>query len=200
MDITLSCGGQMMKAHKLVLCCGSTLFKNLLQKDNSTCPIIHFHGIDMMHLKLLVDFMYVGEVDVPSTELEKLISLADNLGVRGLKADESYQSDDPPLLEGSESQSTFGRQQNICRASAHSLGTLVQPSTSRSSSATRTKRRIPLAMDSNSGSQDVGPAYSPLQVPVKKPKPELIIPDVSWVRIKFYRYELFSPLLLGFIS
>ncbi|CAG0890433.1 unnamed protein product [Darwinula stevensoni] len=177
-DVTLSCGGQMIKAHKLVLCCGSTLFKNLLQKDNSTCPIIHFHGIDMMHLRLLVDFMYMGEVDVPSTELEQFIALADNLGVKGLKADESHRSDVPPSLERSETQSTVGRQQNTHHAFEQSLGASVQPSTSRSSSATRTKRRIPLVMDSSSRSQDVGPSHSPLPVPVKKPKPELIVPDV----------------------
>ncbi|CAG0897528.1 unnamed protein product [Darwinula stevensoni] len=84
-DITLSCEGQTMKAHKLVLCSGSFLFQKLLLRENSTSPIIHFHGVDMMLLKLLLDFIYMGEVEVPTNQLDQFIALAESLEVKGLK-------------------------------------------------------------------------------------------------------------------
>ena len=88
-DVTLSCNDQFLKAHKLVLCAGSGYFERILNRDASGSPLIHFYGIDMHLLKLLVEFMYNGEVEVPSLDLEKFIEVAEHLEVKGLKGDKS---------------------------------------------------------------------------------------------------------------
>ncbi|CAG0890431.1 unnamed protein product [Darwinula stevensoni] len=168
-DVTLSCSGQTLKAHKLVLCCGSALFEKLLQRDNSTSPIIHFHGIDMMHLRLLVDFMYLGEVDIPSCDLEAFIALADSLEVKGLKGDRSRRSDVPSTYGKSELPMTFGRPRVT---SQDYLGRPLG-----STSAAPMKRRLPMTMDS-SGLQDLSSA-SVLPGSEKKSKPDLIVPNDS---------------------
>ncbi|CAG0887244.1 unnamed protein product [Darwinula stevensoni] len=147
------------------------------EKDSSICPIIHFHGIDMMHLRLLVDFMYSGEVDVPSTELEQFIALADSLEVKGLKGDRSKRSDVPPAFGRPELQSSFGRPRVAGPTSfGRSMGVSFQPSTSGSTMGTQLKRKLPLAVDSASGLQDSQSSPSP--VPEKKSMPESIIPDI----------------------
>ncbi|CAG0891926.1 unnamed protein product [Darwinula stevensoni] len=88
-DIMLLCEGQSLKAHKLVLCSGSGYFERLLQRDTNHNPAIYFFGVDVHLLKYLLDFMYMGEVDVPSADLERFIELAETLEVKGLKADRS---------------------------------------------------------------------------------------------------------------
>ncbi|CAG0902300.1 unnamed protein product [Darwinula stevensoni] len=91
-DATLSCNGQFLKAHKLVLCAGSGYFERILNRDGPGTPTIHFYGVDMQLLKLLVEFMYCGEVEVPAMDLEKFIEVAENLEVKGLKGDKSKSS------------------------------------------------------------------------------------------------------------
>ena len=91
MDVTLSCEGQFLKAHRLVLSAGSKYLERILQCDGTRCPTIHFYGVEMFILKLLVEFMYTGEVEVPSADLEKFIRVAENLEVKGLKGDGKMQ-------------------------------------------------------------------------------------------------------------
>ncbi|CAG0883919.1 unnamed protein product [Darwinula stevensoni] len=91
-DVTLSCNGQFLKAHKLVLCAGSGYFERILNKDGTGIPTIHFYGIEIHLLKFLVEFMYCGEVEVPEMDLEKFIEVAENLEVKGLKGDKSKSS------------------------------------------------------------------------------------------------------------
>ncbi|CAG0901694.1 unnamed protein product, partial [Darwinula stevensoni] len=179
-DVTLSCGGQTMKAHKLVLCSGSALFEKLLQKDSSACPIIHFHSMEMMHLRLLVDFMYLGEVDVPSSDLEQFIALAESLEVKGLKADRSRRSNPPAEVGRPEMPSTAGKSWMASQGSLmSSLGAAVLPSTSGFSSTAPVKRKLSMAMSSGFRLQDA--QHCPLSLPVseKKSKSESIHADTS---------------------
>ncbi|CAG0910231.1 unnamed protein product, partial [Darwinula stevensoni] len=91
-DVILSCDGQFVKAHRLVLCAGSGYFERVLNKNGSGTPTVHFYGVEMHLLKLLVEFMYCGEVEVPALDLEKFIEVAENLEVKGLKGDKSKSS------------------------------------------------------------------------------------------------------------
>ncbi|CAG0902312.1 unnamed protein product [Darwinula stevensoni] len=91
-DVTLSCDGQFFKAHKLVLSAGSGYFERMLNRDGTGTPIIHFYGIEMHLLKLVIEFMYSGEVEVPSLDLERFIEIAEHLEVKGLKGEKSKSS------------------------------------------------------------------------------------------------------------
>ncbi|CAG0899516.1 unnamed protein product [Darwinula stevensoni] len=86
-DATLFCDGQALKAHKLVLCAGSGYFERTLHRDTHRDTWMYFFGVDVNLLKLLIDFMYRGEVEVPEADLERLIELADTLEVKGLKGE-----------------------------------------------------------------------------------------------------------------
>jgi hypothetical protein len=49
-------------------------------------------------LRLILDFIYVGEVQVPSPDLEEFMKSADILGIRGLKTDENSAKPAAPNL------------------------------------------------------------------------------------------------------
>ncbi|CAG0887464.1 unnamed protein product [Darwinula stevensoni] len=185
-DITLSCGGQTIKAHKLVLCAGSAFFEKLLQRDTSGFSVVHFHGIDALHLRLLVDFMYLGEVDVPSSELERFIALADSLEVKGLKGDRSKKTDEISAAENIVGRSEFppySRHQISSLApslSSRPLGVNASPNAASSvpSYLTPVKRRLPVGMNSTAGVQAVktSPLFSP--TPEKRQRPDVATSDV----------------------
>ncbi|CAG0897393.1 unnamed protein product [Darwinula stevensoni] len=88
-DATLSCNGQQIKCHRVVLSAGSDYFEKILNREEMGSHTVHFYGVDMHLLRLLVDFMYCGEVEVPSADLEKFINLAEDLEVKGLKGDKA---------------------------------------------------------------------------------------------------------------
>ena len=89
-DVTLSSGGQLLKAHKIILSAGSGYFERIFQHAIPQypvafhIPIIHFHGIPPELLVLLLDFLYNGEVNVPIEHLEEFVCFAESLEVRGL--------------------------------------------------------------------------------------------------------------------
>ena len=179
-DVTLSCGGQTLKAHKLVLCTGSAFFEKLLQRDTNSSPIVHFHGIDMMHLRLLVDFMYLGEVDVPSSDLEEFIALADNLEVKGLKGEKSKKFDSSGPSGRLEMPPSYTRPQMTNAASftnVRPLGAPLKSSTAISSYPVPGKQRLPAGVDSASVVHDVRPSLSTLPTLEKRARPETIVPD-----------------------
>ena len=85
-DVTLSCESEVFKAHRLILSSGSRYFKRILQhcRDNT---VIHFFGVSARLLKFLIEFIYVGEIEVPGGDLEQFVSLAEALELEGLKKD-----------------------------------------------------------------------------------------------------------------
>ncbi|CAG0905125.1 unnamed protein product, partial [Darwinula stevensoni] len=188
-DVTLSCGGQTSKAHKLVLCTGSAFFERLLQRETGSSSIVHFHGIDMMHLRLLVDFMYLGEVDVPSNELEEFIALADSLEVKGLKGDRSKKYDSGgsvgsvPASGRPETSPSYGKLPGLTSfpgVRPLGAGASVKPCPSASSHTAPVKRRLPVGVDSGVGSvQGTKPSLSVAPGPEKRPRSELVTPDVT---------------------
>ncbi|KAJ6644159.1 Protein tramtrack, beta isoform [Pseudolycoriella hygida] len=59
-DVTLAAEGRSIKAHKVVLSACSSYFKSLFIEN----PYVHYAD-----LKLIVDFMYYGEVEVPDEQI-----------------------------------------------------------------------------------------------------------------------------------
>ena len=52
--------------------------------DNNIHPWIFLKGVSGYHMRLVLDFLYLGEVEVPETELGQFLSTAGELKVRGL--------------------------------------------------------------------------------------------------------------------
>ena len=48
--------------------------------------VIFMKDVDPAEMEYLLQFIYLGEVDIPSTDLERLIAISRELGIVGLNA------------------------------------------------------------------------------------------------------------------
>ncbi|XP_013105210.2 broad-complex core protein isoforms 1/2/3/4/5 [Stomoxys calcitrans] len=97
-DVTLACDGQLIKAHRVVLCACSTFFDTILTNySNERDPIIIMKDISFADIKCLIEFMYKGEINVEHANLASLLKTADDLKIKGL-AEVTWRDDDdgPP--------------------------------------------------------------------------------------------------------
>lgn len=103
-DVTLSCEGQYIKTHKLILSACSDYFHSIFQvstyvlsqKKNYLTPllmqvhttfphpIIFLNGVRFSDLKYILHFMYHGEVKVLDKDLPHVLSLGEALQIKGL--------------------------------------------------------------------------------------------------------------------
>lgn len=83
-DVTLACEGQSLKAHKVVLSACSPYFQHLFLDNPCQHPIVILKDVSFTDMKILIDFMYKGEVDISHDQLSTLLTVADNLKVKGL--------------------------------------------------------------------------------------------------------------------
>ena len=84
-DVTLvSDDEEHIPAHRLVLSACSGFFKNLFQKIKNQNPVIYLAGVSSGDLKLILDYMYHGEVSVYQEEIDKFLVVANKLQIDGL--------------------------------------------------------------------------------------------------------------------
>ena len=79
---------QIIRAHRVLLSAGSSYLERVLSVTTSDHPTVVLSGIRYKELKLLVDFMYSGEVAVAQTQFPGLMEAANWLGIRGLCTEE----------------------------------------------------------------------------------------------------------------
>ena len=88
--MTLTCrGGSAFHAHKVILAAASTYFKSFFKEVWGKIyqhPVIFVKDVESSELEYLLQFIYRGEVDIPSEEIERLIEIAKDLGIIGLDA------------------------------------------------------------------------------------------------------------------
>ena len=85
LDVTLACDDQDIVGHKLVLAASSPFLRGVFQRHpDSHHPLVFLKGFQARLVSLLVDFMYMGEVEVEKTDLPNFLALAKDLQVRGL--------------------------------------------------------------------------------------------------------------------
>lgn len=83
-DVTICCGEHNFPAHKLILSVCSPYFKNLFLRNPCKHPIVVLKDVHFKYMKLILIFMYRGEVAVPQEDLSGLLKVARSLQVRGL--------------------------------------------------------------------------------------------------------------------
>lgn len=112
-DVTLTCrGGTPFHAHKIILAAASTYFKSFFREVQGKInqhPVIFMKDVEPSEMKYLLQFIYRGEVDIPSEELERLIEIAKDLGIVGLDAvntDNGEQKSERRTLKGTKRKST----------------------------------------------------------------------------------------------
>ncbi|KAK7072072.1 hypothetical protein SK128_021102 [Halocaridina rubra] len=95
-DVTLACDGKFYSVHKLVLSTCSDYFCAMFEKTACKSPVIVLKDIKSEDLEALLDYMYLGEVNVRQSDLASLIKAAENLRIKGL----AVPDDEPPKKSG----------------------------------------------------------------------------------------------------
>merc|ERR1711923_487480 len=84
-DVTLSAEGQNLKAHKVVLSACSSYFRDLLRGISLwQHPVLVLRDVQFLELKSILEFVYLGEVNVEQDRLEDFLKTAELLRIKGL--------------------------------------------------------------------------------------------------------------------
>ncbi|XP_046488187.1 uncharacterized protein [Neodiprion pinetum] len=83
-DVTLSCQGRFVKAHRMILSACSPYFQELFKHHTAKHPVVILNGIKCEDLQMIIKFMYHGEIRVQETELDDLLAAAETLQIKGL--------------------------------------------------------------------------------------------------------------------
>lgn len=96
-DISIQCGTEVVKAHKLVLSSCSTWFKEVINNmQSSPSPLVVLWETNMADMKSILSFMYNGQVQVEHDSLLSFLKLAGYLQVKGLtEADKNNLTEEP---------------------------------------------------------------------------------------------------------
>ena len=86
-DVTIKAGGEHVSAHRLVLSCYSEFFKGMFSSKfkEQHQDDVEIRGIDGKTVKLLVDFMYCGTIEITNNNVLDLLSGADFLQLDEVK-------------------------------------------------------------------------------------------------------------------
>ena len=85
-DVTLACDdGQLVKAHKVILAAASSFFKTILSQAPHPNPLVHIQGVKVHHLKLMLEFIYLGRAGVESEDLEDFFETTRRLKIEGME-------------------------------------------------------------------------------------------------------------------
>merc|ERR1712106_165451 len=83
-DVTLACEDNQIEAHKVILSACSPFFRNILRRNPHQHPLIYLKGVKYQELLSVLNFMYLGEVNIAQDELNSFLSVAEDLRVKGL--------------------------------------------------------------------------------------------------------------------
>ena len=93
-DVTLATKDDVqIKAHQLILSASSPIFKEILMKTLHSNPLIYFHNLKSADVKLLLEFIYLGQCEVGQDGLIDFLAAGTELMVKGLVDEkEKYKS------------------------------------------------------------------------------------------------------------
>lgn len=83
-DVTLACEDTQIEAHKVILSACSPFFKNILKRHPHQHPLLYLKGVQITELANVLNFMYMGEVNVAQEQLNNFLSVSEELQVKGL--------------------------------------------------------------------------------------------------------------------
>ena len=84
-DVTLvSADLQQVSAHKVVLSACSKYFKNILQQNRHSNPLLCLDGVTSSELQSVLDYIYQGEVQLYQENLDRFLAVAEKFQLEGL--------------------------------------------------------------------------------------------------------------------
>ena len=92
-DVTLACEDETVEAHKVVLSASSPFFRKVLSKTKQDHPFIYLKGVLHQDLLALLDYIYIGETEVPADDINRFIEAARELKIKGLAEEEINNGD-----------------------------------------------------------------------------------------------------------
>ncbi|XP_042880675.1 longitudinals lacking protein, isoforms H/M/V-like isoform X7 [Penaeus japonicus] len=142
-DATIACDGKFYPVHKLVLSTCSDYFEQMFERTNCKHPIIVLKDIRHEDLEALLNYMYVGEVNVLQNELAGLIKAAECLMIKGLAVPDEAPTKESKRSSGSGKEDSpvakRRKKDDEPRLSATSVNQHVQRETRESPSVTSTQ-------------------------------------------------------------
>jgi len=91
-DVTLACDDSQIQAHKVILSACSPFFRNVLRRNPHQHPLLYLKGVKYTELLSVLNFMYMGEVNVAQEELNSFLAVAEDLRVKGLTQNNSSEA------------------------------------------------------------------------------------------------------------
>ncbi|KAI4503532.1 hypothetical protein M0802_000935 [Mischocyttarus mexicanus] len=84
-DVTLCLDdGRCLKCHKVVLAACSTYFQDIFYKQPYKHIVVALKDVDYCEIKIILEYMYRGEIHVAHEQLEGLLKLAKSFKIKGL--------------------------------------------------------------------------------------------------------------------
>ena len=85
LDVTIACDdGSSVKAHKVILSSASSVLKKILTNNPHQHPLIYLKGMEQSHLLSILQFIYLGQVEIVQEELNGFMATAIELNIKGL--------------------------------------------------------------------------------------------------------------------
>ncbi|XP_065201841.1 protein tramtrack, alpha isoform-like isoform X2 [Planococcus citri] len=83
-DVTLSCEGHLLKAHKVILSACSSYFRNVFKDNPCKHPVVILKDVNHEDVEALLNFVYQGVVYISEKKLASFLQTAELLQIRGL--------------------------------------------------------------------------------------------------------------------
>ena len=98
-DVTLATvDDYQITVHKVILSSCSEFFKNILQKNPHQNPLIYLKDVKHKYLKMVMQFIYLGECDVGQADLSQFLNTGKELRISGLmETFDLEEEEDKPL-------------------------------------------------------------------------------------------------------
>ena len=113
LDVTLVAASDLhcreIRAHRLVLCACSPLFRKWLTRQNAQSnPVVILSGVKFEDIQALLNFMYHGEVNVNQEDLQGFLGAAEELRIRGLSDKGQQQQQQQQQQHNNDKKSNMG--------------------------------------------------------------------------------------------
>ena len=97
-DVTLVTGdGQQMDVHRMILSAFSPVLRTMFgQKSNSSSTLLFLRGVSSKCLAAIMDFMYLGEVNILEEDLPEFLAVAKDLEMKGLTHEKALEATGVP--------------------------------------------------------------------------------------------------------
>merc|ERR1712142_1088139 len=93
--------GEQLSAHKIILSSSSEVFEKMLSTNSDQHILLYLRGIPIKDLRSLLQFIYLGEVNLEEDDVGNFLAMARDLKVRGLEDKKVVRVDDEKLLSQS---------------------------------------------------------------------------------------------------